>query len=180
MKKMLLGAVGLSAMLASCGGVEVIAPVSNLQLTSYQSEYVLKQRAVDQDGNVYDAGASVICDNTTTRIGFTAKWNGSINQIGARLEGRDTGRTAEVYSGSLGNLYSYGSDVQFEFGVGAGLAPQTVGKRSLSAQDIIVKPINTIRVKGASFLIIQARSADGTISNVSPSVQALPIADCVL
>lgn len=180
MKRVLLGAVGLSALLASCGGsVVVVDPVSNLQLRSYQSQYTLPTAYTDQNGTVYAAGSSVICDNLDTRIQFEADWSGSINEIGARLVGRDTGNTKTVYSGELGSVYSNGSEA-FEFNVAPGVAPLSVRKPGLGAQGIVVTPVRTFTVKGASFLDIQARSADGTVSNVAQSVQALPVADCNL
>lgn len=176
---MLLGAVGLSALLASCGDVTVVDPVRNLQLQSYQSQYTLPTAYTDQNGTVYAAGSSIICDNLNTRIEFVADWDGAINQIGAQLEGRDTRDTETVFSGNLGNMYSDGSEA-FEFNIAPGVAPLSVTKPGIGAQAIIVNPVKTFNVKGATFLNIQARSADGTVSNVSKSVQALPVADCTL
>jgi hypothetical protein len=180
MKKLLMAAVGLTGVLASCG-VEVgvpVAPVSNLKLQEFTSQYVLANDAVDvNSGQRYSAGTPIICDNLNTRLRVKVDFDGTIDQFGAKLEGRDSGATKIVYSQPLGNMYSNKPSV-FEFVVGPNTAPLSVKQKGLSAQDIVVTPINTISVKGASFVTVQARSGDGTVSNTASSVQALPIANC--
>ncbi|MDV6373503.1 hypothetical protein [Deinococcus arenicola] len=183
MKRLLMAAVGLTGVLASCGGVEVIidpgiVPVSNLRLLSYTSQYTLANDAVDtKSGTVYSKGTPIICNNLNTRLSVDVTFNGTINQFGARLEGRDTGMTKTVYSNALGNIPS-GNPSTFEFVVGPNTAPLSVQPRGLGAQAIVVTPVNTISVQGASFVTVQAQSGDGTVSNSVSSVQALPIANC--
>ncbi|MBB6016732.1 hypothetical protein [Deinococcus radiopugnans] len=180
MKRVLMAAVGLTGLLASCS-VEIgtpIVPVSNLKLVEYTSQYVLANDAVDVNtGQQYSKNTPIICDNLNTRLRVKVDFDGTIDQFGAQLKGRDFGATKTVYSQPLGNIYS-GNPSTFEFVVGPNTAPLSVQQKGLSAQDIIVTPINTISVKGASFITVQARSGDGTVSNVAPSVNALPIANC--
>lgn len=181
MKKALLAAVGLGGLLASCGGgvqVVVTDPVRNLKLLSYQSQYTLPTAYTDtKTGTQYAAGTSIICDNLSTRLSVTTDWDGTINLFGARLEGRDSTQTRTVFSNPLGNVYSQKPSV-FEFVVGPRTAPLSVKPQGVTAQAIVVTPVNTFTVKGASFVTIQAQSSDGTVSNAVPSVQALPVADC--
>lgn len=186
MKRLLIAAVGLTGVLASCG-VDIvvdprpnpnIVPVSNLKLLSFTSQYVLANDAVDVDnGDKYAKGTSIICDNKNTRLSVDVTYNGTINRFGVRLEGRDSEQTKTIFSQALGNVYSQNPSV-FEFVVGPNTAPLSVQSAGLNAQSIVVTPINTISVKGASFVSVQAESGDGTVSNVVPSVQALPIANC--
>ncbi len=180
MKRVLMAAVGLTGLLASCS-VEIgtpVEPVSNLKLLEYTSQYVLANDAVDVNtGQQYSKNTPIICDNLSTRLSVKVDFDGTIDQFGARLEGRDSGTTKTVYSLPLGNMYS-GNPSVFEFVVGPNTAPLSVEQKGLSAQDIVVTPINTISVKGASFVTVQARSGDGTVSNAAPSVNALPIANC--
>lgn len=180
MKKLLMAAVGLTGVLASCG-VEVstpVDPVSNLKLVNFTSEYVLANDAVDvNSGKQYSKGTPIICNNRNTRLSVDVTYNGTINEFGARLEGRDTGTTKTIYSQPLGNVYS-GNPSTFEFTVGPNTAPLSVQPKGVSAQAINVTPVNTISVQGASFVTVQARSGDGTVSDTDSSVQALPIANC--
>ncbi|WP_188902580.1 hypothetical protein [Deinococcus aerophilus] len=182
MKRLMMAAVGLTGVLASCG-VDVVVdpgvvPVSNLQLKSYQSQYTLPTAYTDtQTGQTYAKGSSIICDNLNTRLSVDVTFNGTINLFGARLEGRDTGTTKTVYSQPLGNTTS-GNPSTFEFVVGPNTAPLSVKAGKLGAQAIVVTPVNTFTVKGATFVSVQAQSADGTNSNLVKSVQAIPVADC--
>ncbi|GGO30990.1 hypothetical protein GCM10008949_26280 [Deinococcus humi] len=193
-----MAAVGLTGVLASCGGVEVtidpgiisnpvlitptnpgtgITPVSNLQLLSYQSEYTLPTAYTDtKTGATYAKGSSVICDNLNTRMSVDVDFSGTINRFGVRLDGRDTPATGTIFSGPLGNIQS-SNPTRFEFTLGNGVAPLSLGDK-LKAQAIVVTPVNTFTVKGATFVSVQAMSADGTLSEVVDSVQAIPVADC--
>ncbi len=199
MKRLMMAAVGLTGVLASCGGVEVIVepitvtppvlvtptnpgntgtPVSNLQLVAYQSQYTLPTAYTDtKTGTTYAKGSSIICDNLNTRLSVDVDFNGTINQFGVRLEGRDTGATDTIYSGPLGNIRS-SNPTRFEFTVGSNVAPLSLGANKLAPQAIVVTPVNTFTVKGATFVSVQAKSADGTVSNLVDSVQAIPVADC--
>lgn len=183
MKKIVLAAVGLTGLLASCGGTVVVQPsdpVRNLQLSAYQSQYTLPTEYRDTTtGVTYPRGTSIICDNLNTRLSVDLTWDGTINMVGARLVGRDTGATRTVYSSNLGDLYSARPST-FEFVVGPNTAPLSMTRTGLSSQAIVVTPVNTFTVKGATFVDVQAQSSDGTVSNVVKSVQALPVADCTL
>lgn len=194
MKRLLMAAVGLTGVLASCGGVEVIiepititppvlitpinpgntTSVSNLELISYQSQYTLPTAYTDTKTNqVYPAGSSVICDNLNTRLSVDVDFDGTINEFGVRLDGRDTPATETIFSGSLGNIRS-SNPTRFEFTIGSYVAPLS----GVAPQAIVVTPVNTFTVKGATFVSVQARSANGTVSNIVDSVQAIPVADC--
>ncbi|GGN34368.1 hypothetical protein [Deinococcus daejeonensis] len=183
MKKIVLAAVGLTGLLASCGGTLIVQPsdpVRNLQLNAYQSQYTLPTAYTDTaTGTTYPKGTSIICDNLTTRLNVELTWDGTISMVGARLVGRDTGSTSTVYSSDFGDLYS-ARPTSVEFVVGPNTAPLSVESKRLSSQDIVVTPVNTFTVKGATFVDLQAQSSDGTKSNVVQSVQALPVADCTL
>ncbi|WP_189071468.1 hypothetical protein [Deinococcus sedimenti] len=183
MKNSVLIGLGLVGLLASCGSTVVVGttdPVRNLKLSAYQSQYTLPADYTDTaTGTTYSKGTSIICDNLNTRLSVDLTWDGSINMIGARLVGRDTGQTRTVYSSALGDLYS-SRPTTFEFVVGPNTAPLSVESKRLSSQAIVVTPVNTFTVKGATFVDLQAQSSDGTKSNMVQSVQALPVADCTL
>lgn len=158
----------------------VVDPVRNLQLLSYGSEYVLAAEATDpRTGQVYAAGSPILCDNLSTRVTFDAIWQGSVDLVGAKLLGLESGVSRVVYTEPLGNLTASGPRT-FEFVNAPGAIPLSVGPRTFSAQAIVVKPVARVTVKGAAFLAVQARSADGSVSNVAESVQALPVAECAL
>lgn len=175
-----MAALGMTGLLAGCS-VEIgtpIEPVSNLKLLKYTSEYVLANDAVDTNtGQTYSKNTPIICNDRSTRLSVDVTFNGTINEFGVLLEGSRTGNTKPIYSQPLGNMSS-GNPSVFEFVVGPNAAPQSVQRAGLSAQGITVTPINTISVQGASFVTVQARSGDGTVSNPVSSVQALPIANC--
>ncbi|PTA69629.1 hypothetical protein C8263_00990 [Deinococcus arcticus] len=160
--------------------VDPVDPVRNFRLLSYQSQYTLPADYTDtRTGTVYPKGTSIICDNLSTRLGVTLDWDGTINEVSARLQGRDTGTTRTVSSNPLGDRYS-AKPSTFEFVVGPNTAPLSIGQKGLSAQDIVVTPVRTFTVKGATFVDVQARSSDGTVTPLRQSVQALPVADCTL
>ncbi|PJI52350.1 hypothetical protein CTI14_43730, partial [Methylobacterium radiotolerans] len=96
--KMLLAAISMTGLLASCGGgLTMVDPVRNLTLTSYSSEYSLATPYYDAaTGTTYATGTPVICDNTATDLYATLDWDGMASQFGAQLEGRDTGETGVV------------------------------------------------------------------------------------
>ena len=181
MKKMAWAAIGLTGILASCGATVTIGtsdPVRDFRLLAYQSQYTLPSDYVDTaTGTRYPKGTSIICDNWNTRLSVTLDWDGTINTVGAQLVGRDSGNTRTVYSAPLGDMYSDNPSV-FEFVVGPNTSPLSVGKGGISAQAIVVTPVNTFTVKGATFVDVQAQSSDGTNSPVRQSVQALPVANC--
>lgn len=181
MNKTVFLLAGLGVMLTACTEVRVVVdPVRNLQLLSYQSEYVLAENATDpRTGQVYAAGSSILCGNLSTRVTFDAIWEGTADLVGAKLLGLESGVSRVVYTEPLGNLSTNGP-VTFEFANAPGAIPLSVRGRGLTAQAIVVRPVNDLNVRGAAFLAIQARSADGSVSNVAESVQALPVADCTL
>ncbi|MBZ9753102.1 hypothetical protein K7W42_19885 [Deinococcus sp. HMF7604] len=183
MKKAALLSLGLSGLLASCNVTVVgpsVDPVRNFQLQAYQSQYTLPADYTDtRTGTVYPKGTSIICDNLNTRLSVTLDWNGTISEVGARLVGRDTGTTRRVYSNPLGDMYSSRPST-FEFVVGPNTAPLSLSAGKLGAQAIVVNPVRTFTVKGATFVDVQARSSDGTTTPIRQSVQAIPVADCTV
>ncbi|MFC3834728.1 MULTISPECIES: hypothetical protein [Deinococcus] len=181
MKKLMLAAMGLTGLLASCGGgvVTVVDPVRNVSLLEYKSQYSLPTAYTDTaTGTVYPAGSSIICDNFSTKLSATLDWDGDAARFAFQLEGSKGGK-ATVLTGTSGGGNGYsGNPSIFEITVGAGVAPLSVKAAGLSAQAIVVDPVNTFTVKGVTFLNIQGQSRDGSVSNVAQSVQGIPVADC--
>lgn len=178
---MLLAAVGLSGVLASCGGTVVLVsdPVTSLQLLEYKSGYTLPAAYTDTGtGTVYAAGSSIICDNLSTKLSATLDWNGDAARFGFQLEGSKGGK-ATVYTGVSSNGYS-ANPTTFEITVGAGVAPLSVKANGLDAQAIVVTPVNTFTVKGYTFLNVVGVNRNGSQTAPIESVQAIPVADCTV
>lgn len=177
MKKMLLGAVGLSAMLASCGGVIVADPVTNLTVTGYQTNYQLTTDVRDQNGQTITKGSYVICDNRNTRVGVDVSWRGGLQQLAIQFKGARTGETKTVATEDYGPI-DYRGAGRYEYTLQPGMAPQSL-KNGIGAQAIIVNPITNVNVKGYTFVRVQGYDAAGNASNISESVTQIPVVDCL-
>ncbi|THF69949.1 hypothetical protein E7T06_09300 [Deinococcus sp. Arct2-2] len=174
MKKLLLGLVGLSAALASCGvTVDVGGPVTITALNSYTSDWY---RNVP-DGNGGTKPEYVICDNRDTTVVMNVSWVGTLAQLDVSFEGSKGGKLAE----STGQFTpdSSGNDV-FTYMFGPNMAPLSLNKTAISAQSlkpqaIIVNPTN----KGTTFVTLTGYSASGLKSNSLVAPQGIPVVDCI-
>ncbi|ACO45846.1 hypothetical protein [Deinococcus deserti] len=183
MKKFLLAGVGMAGLLAGCGtnAVNLVDPVRNLRLLSYQSEYTLPSDYVDtKSGTTYSKGSSVICNNLNTVLEAVVRWDGMANRFGVQLEGRDTGTTKEVFSRAFNDIYSPAEGLALNVNVPPAMASLSLKNGTVSAQNINVRPVATFTVLGATFLNVVAQSSNGMLSNEAQSVQAIPVADCTL
>lgn len=167
---MMLGAVGLSALLASCGGVVVISdPVQITAINEYTSDYYYN----DQNGNrVY-----VICDNRDTNVYMDVSWTGALSRLNARFEGTQDPAIEKTTGPFVPDVS--GRDT-FSYTFAPGAAPLSVSKSKLSAQAlksqaIIVNPVQ----KGATFVTVWGYNPDGLKSNEFEAPKGIPVVDCV-
>ncbi|UQN05860.1 hypothetical protein [Deinococcus sp. QL22] len=174
MKKLLLGLVGLSAALASCGvTVDVGGPVTITALNSYTTDWYRNVA----DGNGGTKPEYVICDNRNTTVLMDVSWVGTLAQLDVRFEGSQGG----VLPKSTGQFSpdSSGNDV-FSYVFGPNMAPLSFKKSGLSAQAlkaqaIIVNPVN----KGTTFVTISGYTPSGIMSNELKAPQGIPVVDCL-
>ncbi|MFC5847774.1 hypothetical protein [Deinococcus petrolearius] len=181
MKKGLLAAVGLSGLLASCGGTLTVGAggyygegtSSSLilnSLTDYQTNWQLSTAVQDQKGNVIPAGTHVICDNTTTDISFNVNWTGYMAAVGLQLRGLNTDSYKNI---GVFLVNSSTGRVNATYSIGSNIAPL-----NLKPQAIIVNPITSVDIKGYTY--VRAQGIDGTAaaSNVVSTSTAIPVVDC--
>ena len=176
MKKMLIAALGLSGLLASCSNVTVTIPdfapgygsSTNLRLNavSYPTNYRAATDYTDQNGNKIAAGTYFICDNLNTTMTITTEWSGTAKDLYVQLKGLRTGdEVTNLYSSmSVGDS---SGKATVDFNIKPGMAPQS----------IVVNP-KIITVKGNTYVRVQGVDPSGARSNIFEGVQALPIVTC--
>ncbi|WP_161883703.1 hypothetical protein [Deinococcus alpinitundrae] len=184
MNRGILGLIGAAALLSSCN-VTVTTPADNSSTTlsldaisSYTSQYKLLTSTQDQNGNTLAAGTPIICDNLNTRLDVGVSWTGGLQQIGIRFKGALTGTTTNT--SVFGDRYStpdYSGNGTASITIRPGLAPLKVSS-GISAQAIVVTPINTVNVKGYTYVQAFGKDSNGNYSNVVQSVTDIPVADC--
>ncbi|GHG12460.1 hypothetical protein GCM10017783_25670 [Deinococcus piscis] len=165
MKKIALMALGLTGVLASCGGGTVND--SRPPTTDWQLAADVKDSAT---GQTIRKGTYVICDNANTTVQASASWAAGTERVELLARG--------VKSGTVKNLGyktvnpANGGSSQLLFTFGPKMAPL-----SLNAQSITVNPITrNVKVLGYTNLGIQTRSANGTIvSAPSYSQYSFPV-----
>lgn len=187
MKKVLLAAVGLTGLLASCGGVVVTAdfgfapgaqysPSLKLtELTSYRTNYQTTAPFTDQNGNNIAAGSYVICDNAATVMTVNLKWTGGLDNLYVQFKGLKTGNVKTVQYYSFNGVDTSGSGTA-EYTLGSGTAPLSLPGK-VSAQAIVVNPV-IVNVKGNTYVRIQGVDQFGYNSNILESVTAVPVVNC--
>lgn len=185
---MLLGAVGLSALLASCGEITIVIPdpIPNTQpsttlklkaVAGYSTSYRLTQDVRDQNGQTIAAGTYVICDNRNTDMTVDVTWTGGLSKLYAQFKGLRTGDYENVTFYPFGSVnYSGSGTATYTFGPGT--APQSVGK-NVSVQGIVVNPVTNVNVKGYTYVRLQGLDENGRASNIVESVTAIPVVDCL-
>ncbi len=187
MKKLLMAAVGLTGILASCGVDVVVDPgTSTLKLTQvneFKTQYTTTTDLNDQSGNkIASAGDSVICNNLNNRIRVAFTWTGDLGSAQFRLRGLTTDK---VTSAATVNYPSGFTNGGAEATIAPGAAPQSING-GLSAQAIVVTPIKVTKLYGRSYLemrIFDNAGRAGQVPNSNDgitfqSVTALPIVDC--
>jgi len=173
MKKMLLGAVGLSAVLASCG-VDMVGygPVTLTAVNSFTSDWyrVVTDPNTGQARNEY-----VICNDERTTVTMDVSWTGPLSQLAAEFEGANTRETTQKVTDRFAADYS-GRD-QFTYSFNPGMAPLSMNKGStpnLKAQAIIVNPTNL----GTTYLTVWGYNPDGVQSDTITVPQGIPVVNC--
>ncbi|MDB5045778.1 MAG: hypothetical protein JWQ08_1828 [Deinococcus sp.] len=173
MKKLLLGLVGLSAALASCGGsVDIGGPLTITALNSYTTDWY---RNVP-DGNGGLKPEYVICNDRATTVYMDVSWNGPLSQLAVQFQGSNN-TTVEKRTSVFSPDYS-GRDV-FNYVFQPGMAPLSLTKSGVSAQSvkpqaIIVNPVN----QGTTFVNIYGFDAYGIQSNTLVGPQGIPVVIC--
>lgn len=167
MKKMLLGAVGLSAVLASCGSVTVD------DLAGIRSQYQLTTDVTDANtGTTLRQGTYVICDNVNTDVELNVSWTAGTRAINLLAYGQYYGEGRYLATYDVSNTAG-GSGI-LTFTVGANTAPLSLGKQS-----IIVTPVTNVNVKGYTRLAAQAIDSQGNAGTVQQSSYVFPVVDCL-
>ncbi|PYE54846.1 hypothetical protein [Deinococcus yavapaiensis] len=162
--------VGLSAVLASCGGLssggDLIIDESSLTLTS---QFTVQN--VPFRGGTYSG--PVICDDRATNLQLAFNYAGSVNTVDARLQGATTGSV----SGALNvtNTTNTGSRVTVDFFTSPGSVPLSVPNDKLTAQAIIVSPIVNPVIIGGTRVQIVAHSPLGQTDTLNTNY--LPVVD---
>ncbi|GBF06571.1 hypothetical protein DAERI_090157 [Deinococcus aerius] len=186
--KKLLGAVGLSAVLASCGDITVVipdpipgtlpSPTLTLEaVAGYSTNYRLTRDVRDQNGQTIAAGTFVVCNNLNTQMAVDVTWTGGLSKLYAQFKGLRTGDYENVTFYPFGSVdYSGSGTATYTFGPNT--APQSVGK-SVSAQAIVVNPVTNVNVKGYTYVRLQGLDENGRASNIVESVTAIPVVDCL-
>lgn len=172
MKKMLLGAVGLSAVLASCGGVGVTySPVTITAVNSFTSDHY---RVVTDPNTGLPKNEYVICDDRATTVTMDVSWTGPLSRLDAWFEGATTGQTTARRSTGNFPVDSSGRDT-FTYTFAAGTAPLSVSKgNGLGAQAIVINPVN----KGTTYVNVQGFNPNGLPSNIFEAPAGIPVVTC--
>lgn len=187
MKRLLMAAVGLTGVLASCGVDVVVDPgpssLKLIQVNEFKTQYTTTTDLQDGNGNkIASAGDSVICNNLNNRIRVAFTWSGDLSSVQFRLRGLTTDK---VTSAATVNYPSGFTNGGAEATIAPGVAPQTVSG-SISAQAIVVTPVKVTKLYGRSYLemrIFDNAGRAGQVPNSTDgitfqSVTALPIVDC--
>ena len=167
MNKLLLGAVGLSAVLASCGGVSVD------DTRGIRSEYQLATDVRDQStGATLSAGTYVICDNTNTDVELNVSWLAGTQAINLVASGQyyGEGRSLATYDVSG----TPGGNAALLFTIGAYTAPLKV-----KPQALIVTPVTNVDIKGYTRLGVRTVDTQGNAGTVQYSSYVFPVVDCI-
>ena len=166
MKKMLLGAVGLSAVLASCGGVAVD------DTRGVRSEFQLATNVTDVNtGATLNAGTYVICDNTNTDVELNVSWLAGTQAINLYAYGEYYGEGKYLATYNVSG--TPGGNAALLFTVGAYTAPLNV-----KPQAIIVTPVTNVDVKGYTRLGVRAVDSQGNVGTIQQSSYVFPVVDC--
>ncbi|MDV6373502.1 hypothetical protein [Deinococcus arenicola] len=188
MRRLLIIVVGLTGLIASCGGGGVIVDPkpSDLRLTKvdeFKTQYTAKTDLNDDNGNkIASAGDYIICNNRGNRIRVAFDWTGDLSSVQLRLKGL---RTGEVTTTSVINYPSGFTDGGVETTLAPGIAPQIVGG-SLNSQSITIMPVEVTKLYGRSYLQMQifdkagrnGKVAGSTDAITFQSVTALPVVEC--
>lgn len=183
MKKILLAAVGMTGLLASCGDITVlpgyyngIGTSSSLTLngiTSYTTDWQLSNAVQDQNGNTIAANTYVICDNKETNLTVGLNWTGGLSKLGIQLKGVNTGDYKNA------NFYPYSSVDYSGSGTATVKLSTYMAPLSFNQQSITVNPITKVNVKGYTTVSAQGLDSSGLASNVVNSSTKIPVMDCL-
>lgn len=169
MKKILLAAVGMTGLLASCGDISIssgyygtsnsTSTASLNSLTNFTSNYI--------DGK----GTPIICYDRPTTVSFDLSWSGYLSTVGFQAAGYNTGAYTNTDEYSV-NSGSGSAPVYLTFA--SGTAPLSVTKNPITSQSIIVNPTT----KGYTYVRAQGRDRNGNATNVVQTSYSIPVMNC--
>lgn len=185
MKKLLLAAVGLTGLLASCGGDVSVgnsgyygtynpnAAVKLTSLTNYTTSHQLSSDARDQSGKLIPKGTDVICSNWSTDVGFNINWTGYLDTVGFQFKGYNTGNFVNTDVYDVSNPTA--GTASAEFTLESGIAPLNI-----KPQAITVTPVDVPRVDilGYTYVRAQGTDANGRYSNIVETDYSIPVVTC--
>lgn len=182
---MLLAAVGLVGLLASCGPNSTLqitikdanpwltyekAPELKLKdITSFTTNHTLSADVKDSNtGRTISKGSYVICDNMNTQLSVGLTWQGKLSELYAQFQGMNTGEVLNKTVPNYKIAYPTAGKGTAEFQIGAGMAPL----------GITVNPVTVVKVLGETTVALQGVDENGYASNAIAAVNAIPVMEC--
>lgn len=187
MKRLLLAAIGVTGLLASCGpggSVDNTVPTMT-QASGLYTSHQLSVNVTDVNtGTVYPAGTYVICDNKNTTIELGVAWTGALYNLDVYATGGYYGDTHLLGTYTANGAYNSSGTISYTFGAGA--APLSL-PGTLKAQGITVTPVTNVNIKGQTSIIVQGNNyydtpgnyITATTLNTVPNNYQLPVVDCL-
>lgn len=165
--KMLLGALGLSAVLTSCGG-DATTDTGDAAIYSDSLQLVSGYRMGSQN---------VICDNVTTPMQFTFSYSGNLHSVRLLLRGVTTGEITNLPNPDDNNtVLSDGRGVVTFYATSASVPLSLPSKATTQAIVVTPKQVENAHVIG--YTKVQMQGVDnygGTTGYVSSN--SLPVID---
>lgn len=160
MKKMLLAALGLGAVLTSCGG-EVS---SYIPLTSNYSVSNLNFQGTNYSG-------PVVCDDRTTQLAFSFDYTGDINSVRVRLRGQ-SGAIKPIPASNVTGVDFRNGHATITFYATSEYVPLSI---QIKPQRIVVSP----KVSGATYIEVQGVDSFGNaVGSYIPSNMLPVVSNC--
>lgn len=180
MKKLLLAAMGLTGLLASCGGTVVVTypAVTITQLNSYTSDFYTER--VENGQTVRDY---VICNDRATNVYMDTSWSGPLARLAANLT--YTSNSGATRQNEISTVQfaadTSGRDV-FQYTIGANALTSNatalsvkkssgLSAQSLKPQAIVVSPVAI----GTVAVDLWGYNPAGVKSNVLEAPQTIPV-----
>ncbi|ASN81037.1 MULTISPECIES: hypothetical protein [Deinococcus] len=165
MKKMLLAAISMTGLLASCGGGFISAPVDVTAVNGFTSNWT---RTNSQGQQEY-----IICDDRDTTVTMDVSWTGPLAKLDAYFDGAQGTRFPE---GKLQTTGWFAPDTSgrdtFTYTFGPGMAPLKTSS-GVKAQAIVINPVQ----KGTTFVTVTGYNPDGQADSVQ-APGGIPVYDC--
>lgn len=160
---MLLAAISMTGLLASCGGGFISAPVDVTAVNGFTSNWTRTNSQGQEE--------SIICNDRETTVTMDVSWTGPLAKLDATFEGANTtNKNTTKTTGWFAPDVS-GRDT-FNYTFGPNMAPLK-NNEGVTAQAIVVNPVQI----GTTYVTVTGYNPDGqTDSAVAP--KGIPVYDC--